>query len=347
MLMINNTPSSTSTSTSTSISTMSSNPFHYHYALHPRMYIAPHINVPLDNIIDADPNKSMWSSVPWSDNFHDIRGNNNYDNDNDDDNDDKGPNMDCRTRFKMIWDEQYLYILAMIESDFEVTATFTERNSPIFQQDSDFEVFIDPFGSCHQYKELEVNALNTVWNLMLDKPYGDGGVEHSGRIAKPGDHEQLYYDVKDQKTAVRILEGGINHRGVVSSQDDDNGDAEKKKQRNVWVVEIALNHKDTMAHVRNKIGNHHGATLPVPVPVPPMVGDRWRINFSRVEEKGIINWTWQQQRVWDASRHKHMGKVNMHLPGKDMFVCSYVRMFIRTTTKKNQNDQFISLCRIQ
>ena len=78
-----------------------------------------------------------------------------------------------------------------------VEAHFTERNSPIFQKDSDFEVFVDPLGSCHGYKEYEVNALNTVWNLMLDRPYGDGGVEHSGRIAKPGD--ALYYDVKHQK----------------------------------------------------------------------------------------------------------------------------------------------------
>ena len=69
----------------------------------------------------------------------------------------------------MCWDDDYLYIAALVESDREVIAEFTERNSPIFQKDSDFEVFVDPGGSCHAYKELELNANNIVWNLMLDE----------------------------------------------------------------------------------------------------------------------------------------------------------------------------------
>lgn len=54
---------------------------------------------------------------------------------------------------------------------------------------------------------------------------------------------------------------------------------------------------------------------------PPKGGDMWRINFSRVEKKGNINWTWQEQRVWDAKLHKHVGKVEMHLPD----IWGYVR----------------------
>ena len=82
---------------------------------------------------------------------------------------------------------------------------FHKHNSPIFQKDSDFEVFVDPFGSNHHYKELEVNAINTVWNLMLNKPYDDGGEEYSGRIAKPGDEK--YFEVYRQKTATKIVRG--------------------------------------------------------------------------------------------------------------------------------------------
>jgi len=219
-------------------------------------------------------------SVPWSHDFDDIRG-------ADDAPSQDRPNSDCRTRVKMMWDDNYLYILAMIESDMEVRATFTERNSPIFQQDSDFEVFIDPLSSCHNYKELEMNALNTVWNLMLDKPYWDGGIEHSGRIAKPGDEH--YYDVYKQKTAVKIIEGSMNKPSSAS-----------EKTRTVWAVEIALSHGDTLRHV--------------PIAGIPAIGDKWRINFSRVEKKGKINWTWQKQRVWDPKIGKHIGKVDMHLP---------------------------------
>ena len=39
----------------------------------------------------------------------------------------------------------------------------------------DFEVFIDPKGETHNYYEFEMNALNTSWDLMLDKPYMDQG----------------------------------------------------------------------------------------------------------------------------------------------------------------------------
>jgi hypothetical protein len=256
-------------------------PFKYHNTLHPKIYVAPYTTTPIETI-NADMNKEIWSSIPWSHNFDDIRGPNDAPND-------ERPTLQCRTRMKMAWDDDYLYILAMIESDFEVRATFTTRNSPIFQQDSDFEVFIDPLGSCYDYKEMEMNALNTVWNLMLDKPYWDGGSEHSGRIANPGDDQ--FYDVEGQKTAVKVVEGSINSPTLL------------EKERNVWVVEVALNHKDTLKHIT--MANERQV---------PMVGDRWRINFSRVEEKGKTNWTWQEQRVWDPILGKHVGKVDMHLP---------------------------------
>ena len=37
------------------------------------------------------------------------------------------------------------------------------------------QVFIDPDGDNHNYYEFEMNALNTVWELVLRKPYKDGG----------------------------------------------------------------------------------------------------------------------------------------------------------------------------
>ncbi len=53
-------------------------------------------------------------------------------------------------------------------------ARCTARDSVIFH-DNDFEVFVDPDGDTHAYYELEVNALGTQWDLMLIKPYRDGG----------------------------------------------------------------------------------------------------------------------------------------------------------------------------
>jgi len=175
----------------------------------------------------------------------------------------------------------------VLESDFAVVASFTKRNSPIFQKDSDFEVFIDAAGSCHCYKELEVNAINTVWNLLLTRPYSNGGGEHSGRVAEPGAPD--YYEVAAQRTATRLLSGAL----------DDPAGA-------TWAVEIALAHSDTLAR-------QPGAQA-------PSVGARWRINFSRVERCGEVNWTWQPQTVWEPSKRRYQGMVNMHLPDAWGFV---------------------------
>ena len=78
-----------------------------------------------------------------------------------------------RTRAKMLWDDTYFYIAAEMEEP-HVWGTLTKHDSVIFH-DNDFEVFLDPDGDTHDYYEFEINALNTGWDLFLDKPYRDGG----------------------------------------------------------------------------------------------------------------------------------------------------------------------------
>lgn len=269
---------------------MSGNPLDPHWALYPRTYSVP--RAPYTFPIDGDLTKDVWTSTTtWSEPFRDITG---TDSDN-----------VALTQFKALWDDDYLYIGALLHPspDFNTQAHFTQRNSPIYQQDSDFEVFLDVLGCNHNYKELEINALNTVWNLLLDKPYRDGGAEHSGRIAKPG--EANYYDVTKQRSAVRILRGRLN---------DPNG------QGALWSVELALSFADVMARYA------------VPV-MKPTVGTLWRINFSRVELQGQINWTWQKQVIWDAELKRHIGKVDMHLPDAWGYL-----LFVSDATKKT-NEQ--------
>ena len=151
------------------------------------LYIAPRLPPgapPL--VIDGDLSKAAWAAAPWSSPFQEIRGA--------DAPDGSQPPAACVTRMKMLWDSEYLYVGAELASDFEVRATFTERNSPIFQQDSDFEVFVDAEGSCHAYKELEVNALNTALPklLLMRQPRGSASshlVEPAG--VEPAAHAAL------------------------------------------------------------------------------------------------------------------------------------------------------------
>ena len=129
-----------------------------HWARAPLQYVArrlPPGAPPLE--MDGNLDKPAWAEVEWSEAFGDIRG-------PVDAPSDAQPSRAQRTRMKMRWDDEHLYVAAELESDFAVLATFTERNAPIFTQDSDFEVFVDPAAGTHAYKECLVSVLY-LWQL--------------------------------------------------------------------------------------------------------------------------------------------------------------------------------------
>ncbi len=138
-------------------------------------------------VIDGRLDEPAWGAGAWSEPFLDIDGV-------------QRPHL--ATRVKMLWDDEQFYFAAQLEEP-DVWATLTTRDAVIFQ-DNDFEVFIDPDGDTHAYYELEVNALGTAWDLMLIKPYRDGGpaihawdiaglqvgVDVRGTINRPGDRDE-------------------------------------------------------------------------------------------------------------------------------------------------------------
>ena len=152
----------------------------------PRRYVAYRAPSPLT--VDGKLDEPAWAAAAWSDAFVDIEG-------------DSRPRPRFRTRVKMLWDDEYFYVAAEMEEP-DLWGTLTARDSVIFH-DNDFEVFIDPDGDTHAYYELEVNALGTPWDLMLIKPYRDGGpaidawdiaglkvgVDVRGTINRPGDRD--------------------------------------------------------------------------------------------------------------------------------------------------------------
>jgi hypothetical protein len=147
--------------------------------------------------VDGRLDESPWAGAPWTEPFVDIEGG-------------RRPQPRFHTRAKLLWDDENLYVAAEMEEP-DVWSTLTERDSVIFH-DNDFEVFIDPDGDTHAYYELEVNALATPWDLLLVKPYRDGG---------PAIHA---WDIAGLRVGVRVR-GTLNTPG-----DRDEG----------WAVEIAM-----------------------------------------------------------------------------------------------------------
>ncbi len=146
--------------------------------------------------IDGKLDDAAWRAAPWTSDFVDIEG-------------DSKPRPWFRTRVKMLWDDQYLYIAAELEEP-EVKATLTQRDSVIFK-DNDFEVFIKPLPETKSYYEFEINALNTGWDLFLPKPYKEDGQPDNS------------WDIEGLKTAIAV-QGTLNQAG-----DKDRG----------WTVEMA------------------------------------------------------------------------------------------------------------
>jgi hypothetical protein len=274
-----------------------------HWKLYPLQYEVSRAPSP-EIIIDGDLTKDCWKNVPWSEDFGDIQG------DLNDKNNTAPITHIPRTRFKAMYDDEYLYIGGeLVPAPNRTTeAHCTERNQVIYKTDSDFEVFIDAYGTNHNYKELEINARNIVWNLMLDKPYRDGGHEHSARVAPNDVNSPDYYEVYHQQTATRILHGSINdyqhHQGAY------------------WTVEMALAYSDLLVVTNNNHNHHPNPRLSPSQSTPPPGSSSsspssifWRVNFSRVEDRGNINWTWQSQNiVWDPSSRKYRGVIDMHIP---------------------------------
>ncbi|TYZ66353.1 hypothetical protein PybrP1_006950 [[Pythium] brassicae (nom. inval.)] len=232
--------------------------------------------------IDGRLDEAAWEEVPWSEDFVDIRGRRHW----------SQPWL--ATRVKLRFDDRFLYVGAYVEET-AVWANVSARNDVVFA-DNDFEVFVDADGSAHNYKELEVNAINTTWNLWLDRPYRDGGHENSTRV-----DPAFGFDMVGKGLASAVFMKG-------TPNDPD-------QELHFWTVEIALPLKE--------LARHTGAV------VPPAPRSFWRINFSRVEWPVAVrrgsgsggggarfekipgqqedNWVWSPQHAVDMHRPENWG----------------------------------------
>ena len=230
----------------------------------PLHYICYKSKAPLK--IDGKLDESSWQEAQFSQKFLDIEGT-------------KKPQPLQETRVKMLWDDNYLYFAAELKET-DLWATIEKRDSVIFY-DNDFEIFIDPDGDTHNYYEFEVNALGTEWDLLLPKPYRDGGPAIDG------------WDIAGMKVGIQ-LNGSLN----------DNSDRDSS-----WVLEIAMPwnileecapegkppfHKDQWRINFSRVEyflDKEGKTY------------KKRINPETGKTYPEFNWVWSPQ-----------GKINMHMP---------------------------------
>lgn len=227
----------------------------------PKNYICRHTATPLT--IDGKLDEPAWSDAPWTDDFRDIQG-------------DARPVPRFHTHAKLLWDDNYLYIGAELEEP-HVWATLTNHDAVIFQ-DPDFEVFLDPRGETQPYYEYEMNALNTTWDLMLTKPYMDGGKPHNEWES-------------GAKTAVQIR-GTLNYPGDV-----DRG----------WTVEIAFPWSVLSQHARHAGPPAEGEQWRL-----NFSRVEWQITvtngaYQKVPATPEDNWVWSPQGVIDMHRPEMWG----------------------------------------
>ena len=245
----------------------------------PKSYIAYHTT---ENIkIDGSDADASWNKVEWTDLFIDIEGV-------------KKPTYN--TQVKMMWDDTYFYILAKMEEP-HVWADIKDRDAIVFYN-NDFEVFVDPTGDTHNYYELEVNAINTVWDLFITNPYREKNVALND------------WTITGLKSAVKI-DGTLN-----DPTDTDKG----------WVLEMAIPwsvYKTAFFH-KNVPKDSFWRVNFSRVNWDHQITDRTydRKKGSNGEYLPEYNWVWSPQGVINMHEPEHWGYVyfsSKEVGAKDTF----------------------------
>lgn len=228
----------------------------------PRGYVCCRATKPIK--IDGKLDDEAWKSAAWSEDFVDIEG-------------ERRPKPRFRTRVKMLWDDECLYIGAELEEP-HVWATLRAHDSVIFQ-DNDLEVFLDPDGDSHLYAELELNALNTTWDLLLSMPYKDGG------------HAINAWEITGLRTAVAV-DGTLN-----DASDVDRG----------WSVEIAWPWTGLKELSKQPVPPRDGDQWRINFSRVEWDNEIADGKYRKVPKKPEHNWVWSPQGVVDMHRPERWG----------------------------------------
>jgi|TARA_R100000963_G_C4644313_1_gene108138 hypothetical protein len=218
--------------------------------------------------IDGKNEESVWDKAEWTDPFIDILG-------------EIMPKPYYDTRVKMLWDEEYIYFYAEMEEE-HVWGDITQRDAVIFYN-NDFEIFIKPNQYQPYYGEFEVNALGTLWELFLARPY-----RRNGPVL---DH----WDLNGTKVGVDV-QGTLNDPSDIDES---------------WSVELAIPIKP-LANIDR--GNDFGVGSMWRINFSRV---QWQHQITdgvyekKTDDQGNRlpenNWVWTQQSAIDMHRPEHWG----------------------------------------
>ena len=224
----------------------------------PRTYVCYKADSPV--VIDGKLDDIAWKRSDWTESFVDIEG-------------DLKPKPFYDTKAKMLWDDNYFYFGVEMEEP-HIWATLKERDAVIYY-DNDFEIFLDPDGDTHNYYELEVNAYETEWDLILLAPYHD--------------HDKVALDSWD----IPGLITKVNIDGTLNDPSDmDKG----------WSVEIAIPWKAFYNNYRSNESPKDGEQWKV-----NFSRVQWDVDIIKGKyvktDNPEFNWVWSPQ-----------GHIYMHFP---------------------------------
>ena len=144
------------------------------------------------------------------------------------------------TKFKLRWDDRNIYIGALLQENY-IWASKTANDSELWNENI-FSVLLSADDSLLNYKQIDVNALGTVMDLLMKKSYWDA----------PG---QLVHDLKwDSKAKIAVYTpGSVNKPG---------------DRDQYWSVEISIPF-ETLADRTNRVQQH------------PRDNEVWFMQFAR------------------------------------------------------------------
>ncbi len=231
----------------------------------PRHYICYRTSGPIT--IDGRLKEKAWRDAQWTDFFEDHQA-------------PYAPAPWKSVRVKMLYDDEHLYIGAELQEE-NVWGSLVERDCIIYY-DNDFEVFLDPTADGIGYYELEVNPLNTMWDMFHETDYHRASALHT------------LYDVAQMEHAVHV-QGTLNWH-----KDTDIG----------WTVEMKIPFKSLLErNPRFDVPIKHGTVWRANFSRVQYLHLYDQLYPTKIPNTPCEDWVWQSTDTGDLHNPEMWGKV--------------------------------------